>query len=83
MTLAISPAAREALDRWLAHLRALDGAAENTIKAYGADVAGYLSLLAHPRGGAEGLGVVPDLRVLAHFDKYSRMIPDLALRTDF
>ncbi|MGB3280764.1 MAG: tyrosine recombinase XerC [Pseudorhodobacter sp.] len=55
MTLAISPAARAALAEWLAHLRALDGAAENTLKAYAADVSAYLAFLAQHRGGTEGL----------------------------
>lgn len=55
MSLAISPAARAALAEWLAHLRALDGAAENTLKAYTTDISGYLAFLAHHRGGTEGL----------------------------
>ena len=72
MTLAISPAARAALDEWLTHLRALDGRAEKTITAYGADVRGWLSFLAHHRGGTEGLSglitvPVSDLRAwMAH-----------------
>lgn len=72
MTLAISPAARAALDEWLTHLRALDGRAEKTITAYSADVRGWLSFLAHHRGGTEGLSgliTVPitDLRAwMAH-----------------
>ncbi len=42
---------------------------------------GYVPDFRHPkRGGVDGLGIVPDLRVLPHFDKYSRMIPDFALR---
>ncbi len=42
---------------------------------------GYVPDFRHPkRGGTDGLGVVPDLRVLPHFDKFSRMIPDFALR---
>jgi cyanophycinase len=42
---------------------------------------GYVPDFRHPkRGGTEGLGVVPSLRVLPHFDKYSRMIPDFALK---
>ena len=42
---------------------------------------GYVPDVRHPkRGGTDGLGVVPDVRVLPHFDKYSRMIPDFALR---
>lgn len=72
MTLAISPAARAALDEWLTHLRALDGRAEKTITAYGADVRGWLSFLAHHRGGTEGLSAlitvpITDLRAwMAH-----------------
>ena len=49
--LAISPAARDALERWLIHLRALDGAADKTVTAYARDVAGYLDFLARHRGG--------------------------------
>lgn len=42
---------------------------------------GYVPDFRHPqRGGTEGLGIVPDLRVLPHFDRFSRMIPDFALR---
>ena len=42
---------------------------------------GYVPDFRHPnRGGTDGLGVVPDLRVLPHFDRFSRMIPDVALR---
>lgn len=42
---------------------------------------GYVPDFRHPRqGGTDGLAIVPDLRVLPHFDKYSRMIPDFALR---
>ncbi|MBL4916148.1 tyrosine-type recombinase/integrase [Szabonella alba] len=54
MTLAISPALRAALAEWLTHLRGLDGAAENTLKAYNTDVAGWLDFLARHRGGTEG-----------------------------
>ena len=42
---------------------------------------GYIPDFRHPkRGGVDGLGVVPDIRVLPHFDKYSRMIPDFVMR---
>jgi cyanophycinase-like exopeptidase len=42
---------------------------------------GYIPDFRHPkRGGVEGLGIVPDIRVLPHFDKYSRMIPDFVMR---
>jgi integrase/recombinase XerC len=52
----ISPAAQDALSRWLTHLRALDGAAANTLTAYARDVAGYLQFLARHRGETEGIG---------------------------
>lgn len=60
-SLAISPALRAALAAWLDHLRAIEGRAANTIKAYGADVAGFLGFLALHRGGTEGLAVLADL----------------------
>ena len=42
---------------------------------------GYVPDIRHPRqGGTDGLGIVPALRVLPHFDKYSRMIPDVVMR---
>ncbi|WP_126976915.1 tyrosine recombinase XerC [Frigidibacter oleivorans] len=56
MSLALAPAARDALEGWLTHLRALDGAAEKTVAAYGADVTGFLTFLAHHWGGPPGLG---------------------------
>jgi integrase/recombinase XerC len=51
----VSPAAQDALSHWLAHRRALDGAAANTITAYTRDVAGYLQFLAGHRGTDEGI----------------------------
>lgn len=42
---------------------------------------GYVPEIRHPnKGGTDGLAVVPDLRVLPHFDKYSRFIPDTVMR---
>lgn len=42
---------------------------------------GYVPDIRHPsKGGTDGLGVAPDLRVLPHFDKYSRFIPDAVMR---
>jgi cyanophycinase-like exopeptidase len=42
---------------------------------------GYVPEIRHPRrGGLSGLGIVPDIRVLPHFDKFSRMIPDFVMR---
>lgn len=53
-SLAISPGARDALEGWLDHIRALDGAAENTVEAYRADVAGFLAFMAVHSGGHQG-----------------------------
>lgn len=53
-SLAISPGARDALAGWLDHVRALDGAAENTVEAYRADVAGFLAFMAVHTGGHQG-----------------------------
>lgn len=42
---------------------------------------GYVPDFRHPRrGGQEGLGVLPHARVLPHFDRYTRWIPDMAMR---
>jgi len=42
---------------------------------------GYVPEIRHPRqGGTDGLAVLPDLRVLPHFDKFSRFIPDSVMR---
>ena len=60
-SLLISPALRDAVARWLDHLRALDGAAGNTLKAYAADVYGFLGFLAGHHGQMEGLGAVAAL----------------------
>jgi integrase/recombinase XerC len=46
----LPPAWADALQAWLTHLRALDGAAANTITAYHRDVSGYLHVLAQHRG---------------------------------
>ncbi len=57
----LSPQMRDALEKWASHLSALDGAAANTVKAYTADVAGFLHFLALHRGGTEGLSVLAAL----------------------
>ncbi|MDO6731712.1 tyrosine recombinase XerC [Marinovum sp. 2_MG-2023] len=51
----ISPAARDALETWLTHCRALSGQAEATIDAYRADVLGFLAFMTNYHGGAQGL----------------------------
>ena len=54
----LAPALRDALTGWLHHIKALDGAAANTVAAYQRDVARYLVFLTHHRGGAEGVAAV-------------------------
>lgn len=56
MTLALSPAARDALAGWQDHLRGVQGKAPATVGAYGADVTRFLGFIAVHHGGAEGLG---------------------------
>ena len=50
----LSPGARGALEEWLDHLRALDGAAAATLDAYRADVTGFLAFLSAHLGGPQG-----------------------------
>ncbi len=57
----ISPAARDALQRWLEGLSALWGAAENTRSAYRGDVAEFLAFMSHHFGGPQGLGALSDI----------------------
>ena len=57
----ISPALSAALAQWLAHLRALDGAAENTITAYARDVGGFLAFLTQHKGGSFGPNALTSL----------------------
>lgn len=59
----ISPAMSAALDSWLAHQRALKGAAENTITAYQTDVLGFLSFMTLHHGEAQGLGPISRITV--------------------
>ncbi|MDF0600303.1 tyrosine recombinase XerC [Psychromarinibacter sp. C21-152] len=79
MTAAADPAAlsaglRDALAQWLSHLKALDGAAEQTLTAYRRDVAGFLAFLTVHKG--ESLGVaalgqvtVSDMRAWMAFER--------------
>jgi integrase/recombinase XerC len=59
--LAISAAQREAMARWLDHLRALKGAAENTLAAYARDLGQFLDFLSQHHGGQAGLAALTDL----------------------
>lgn len=54
----ISPACRDALQHWLEHQKALNGASENTVSAYRGDVAGFLSFMTTHAGGPQGLGAI-------------------------
>ena len=56
MSLALSPALRDALADWLDRLAALDGAAANTVKAYRTDVTEFLAFLAGHHGESLGAG---------------------------
>ena len=67
MSLMISPAARDAMEGWLAASRALNGTAENTLTAYGKDVSDFISFMTEYKGEAQGLAPlarigVPDMR---------------------
>ncbi|MEC3862842.1 tyrosine recombinase XerC [Mesobacterium sp. TK19101] len=72
MTLAISPAARDALSGWLDHARALNGAADNTLTAYRADVTDFIAFMTGHFAESQGLAAlarigVPDMRAwMAH-----------------
>lgn len=57
----LSPQVRDALARWSEQLRAVHGAADNTVTAYLRDVSGYLRFLAIHRGGTEGLAGLASL----------------------
>lgn len=59
----ISPALTDALERWLTHETALNGAAENTIKAYQSDVLGFLAFMSTHHGGQQGLGPIAKITV--------------------
>ena len=62
-TLAISPAARDALQTWLEHQRALKGVAENTLIAYRGDVTEFLAFMSVHHGGTSGLGALAKITV--------------------
>ncbi|MFK7879721.1 tyrosine recombinase XerC [Roseobacter sp.] len=59
----ISPAARDALEVWLSHQRALRGAAENTITAYQGDVTEFLAVITEYKAEQQGLAALSRLTV--------------------
>ncbi|MBU3260277.1 tyrosine recombinase XerC [Roseovarius sp. PS-C2] len=54
----ISAAARDALQGWLDAQKALKGAADNTLEAYGRDVGGFLAFVTEHKGEAQGLSAL-------------------------
>lgn len=72
MSLALSAAARDALEQWLLSQSALKGASENTLTAYRGDVVDFIAFLTNYHGDAQGLGplsriTVTDMRAwMAH-----------------
>lgn len=59
----ISPALSNALEDWLERARALNGASENTIKAYHADTLGFLSFMQNHHGQSQGLAAIARISV--------------------
>lgn len=59
----ISPAARDAMAGWLDAQTALKGASQNTIDAYGRDVANFLAFITGYKGEAQGIGPLSTLSV--------------------
>ncbi|MBI6630181.1 tyrosine recombinase XerC [Pontibaca salina] len=59
----ISPACRDALQRWLEGQRALAGAAENTLTAYHGDVVDFLAFMTVHKGQSQGLGALERITV--------------------
>lgn len=59
----IAPALSDALDGWLAHEKALKGAAQNTLTAYGDDVTRFLTFMTDYHGAMQGLGPIARLTI--------------------
>ena len=54
----ISPAARDALEQFLANQSAIKGAAQNTVVAYGGDITEFLTFMTEHSGQTQGLGAL-------------------------
>ena len=63
MSLLIAPGLRDALARWLDHLRGVEGRSPRTVEAYGADVASWLAFLAGHHGGGGGTAAIAAVTV--------------------
>ncbi|MEC8572294.1 MAG: site-specific integrase, partial [Pseudomonadota bacterium] len=57
----ISPACRDALEHWLAHLGGLRDAADNTLTAYRGDVVDFLAFMTQHFGSPQGLGALAEI----------------------
>lgn len=62
MTL-VSPAVQDQVQAWLAHERALKDASDNTLKAYQADVQGFVSFMTVHKGEPQGLAPLARITV--------------------
>ena len=58
MSVALSPALRDALGDWLAACKGIDGAAANTLLAYEGDVTEFLDFMARHHGGPQGIAAL-------------------------
>mgnify|MGYP003122592189 FL=1 len=58
----ITPEARDAMQTWLSHERALKNAAKNTLTAYEIDVENFMAFMAHHRDGPPGLEALTGLQ---------------------
>lgn len=61
MSLDLPPGLRDALARWLDHLRAIEGRSPGTVEAYRGDVVGWMTFLCRHFGGGGGVGMVADV----------------------
>lgn len=61
--IAISPAATDALARWLEHQIAIKGRSENTRMAYQGDVLEFLAFITEYKAAPQGLNALSDIRV--------------------
>ena len=59
----ISPAAQDRMQDWLASEKALKGASNNTLKAYQADVLGFVSFMTLHKGEPQGLKPLANITV--------------------
>ena len=69
---------RAIADAWMA------GASIAGCSAGAMALAGHVADFRHPRGdGTPGLGVLPGIRVLPHFDRMSKWVPEFAMHAAF